>query len=66
MAQLLTTSPDQAQVVRQSVQFRTLIPIWEEWDNNGNIGQTAEEQAAIVLAQFPDATSVSSLLELIQ
>jgi hypothetical protein len=66
MAQLLTTSPDQAQAVRQSVQFHTLTPIWGKWENNVNIDQAAEDQASIILAEFPDANGVGALLELIR
>lgn len=64
MAQLLTTSPDQAQVVRQSVKFHTLTPIWEKWDNSENINQPLEDRASIILAEFPDADGVGALLEL--
>lgn len=66
MEQLLTASPDQAQVVRQSVNFRVLIPVWEKWESNENTDPTLENQASIVLAELPAANCVGALLELIE
>lgn len=66
MSHLLTTSPDQAESLRQNVHFHVLLPVWGKWESNVNVDPATVEQASIILAQLPDADDIGDLLDLLR